>query len=466
MALTVDEWCCWPSGSKLELLNGQLIVSDNIAHSRLLLSHILRGWGLPAAISFAPTSLWWEALAKAFGLPQSIATAPLVHRNEVRRWANEVPFEPKMLKHLGHWRWAYSRLRQDLRMALYRIEREQDRLGESLGGGVVNRLGKDGLMPDIYFYRGEPRNRLFEYFVDGPPEIVVELLQPGSEQYGQEVKRNRYEAAGVPELWLLDVVSERIDLLRWAPEGYQQQFPDSSGQYNISSVPGLTFFPTRLWESQGQPRRSSEMSFFQVEAGAALLKGHIPYAGKGIDETRGLVKLQAQLHPEAVSFDDYIYWCPEAKFELVDGRPWLGGREGIQGLMGLLLKTFGLLDVVRLAHPRDWVESLLQAQSENTNDEKRQIWWKVARQQAQFLRDQFGVTKVAVAGALAQDAPIDYWSKLILAVWGAPDVQKPYTSIRDAVGQMSANPEIQLIFADQALTDTEAQIMAAGWVDV
>ncbi|MEL6352970.1 MAG: hypothetical protein AAFR58_14530 [Cyanobacteria bacterium J06627_28] len=76
------------------------------------------------------------------------------------------------------------------------------------------------------------------------------------------------------------------------------------------------------------------------------------------------------------------------------------------------------------------------------------------------------MTKVSVVGALAQDASIDYWSKLILAVWGAPDVQKPYTSIRDAVSQMSANLKIQLIFADQALTDTESQIMAAGWVDV
>ena len=166
MALTVDEWCCWPSGSKLELLNGELIVSDNIAHSRLLLSHILRGWGLSAAIPAAPISLWRETLSKAFGLPQSIATAPLVHKSEARRWADEVSFEPELLRHLGHWRWAYSQLRQNLRMALYRIEREQGRLGESLGGGVVNRLGEDGLMPDIYFYRGEPRNRLTERLPD------------------------------------------------------------------------------------------------------------------------------------------------------------------------------------------------------------------------------------------------------------------------------------------------------------
>ncbi|MEO0869631.1 MAG: Uma2 family endonuclease [Cyanobacteria bacterium J06642_11] len=467
MALSVDEWCCWPSGSKLELLNGQFIVSDHIKHSRLLLSHILRGWGSSAAIPFAPLSLWWEALTEVFRLPSSIANKPLLHQGEARDWAEKVSFNPGLLQHHGHWCWAYSQLRQDLRMALYRLEHEQGSLGESLGGGFVNRLNEDGLMPDLCFYRGEPRNRLFEYFIDGPPEIVVELLQPGSEQYGREVKRNRYEAAGVPELWLLDVASECIELLRWAPGGYQQQLPEASGRYEVSSIPGLTFFPDRLWRDEGESRRRSlEKPLFQVGARTPLRKGRIPYAGKGIDETRGLVKLQAQLTPDAISFDDYIYWCPEAKFELVDGRPWLGGREGIQGLLGLLLKTFGLLEVVKLAHPKDWVQALLQVQSEDTNQEKRQAWWRAARQQAQFLRDQFGVTKVAVAGALEQDAPLDYWSKLILVLWDVPDVQKPYASIQDTIGQMNSDPEIRLIFADRELSDTESQVMASGWIEV
>lgn len=466
MALLLDEWLCWPSSSKLELVNGQLIVSDRIDHSRLLLSHILKGWGLPAAIPSAPLPLWWEALATVFGLPQSMADAPTRHSDEALAWAERVSFEPVSLQHHGHWRWAYSQLRQDLRMAMYDIEHDHGRLGESLGGGVVNRLGEDGLMPDVYFYRGEPNNRPYEYFVDGPPEIVVELLQPGSERYGREVKRTLYKAAGVPELWLLDVAKQSTELLRWSPEGYEQQQPDASGRYEVSSVPGLTFFPARLWKGEARLGRSVERSLFEVEAGAQSLAGRIPYAGKGIDETRGLVKLQAQLEPEVIAFDDYIYWCPEAKFEFIDGRPWLGGHEGIQGLMGLLLKTFGLLEVVKLANPKDWIEALLQAQAEDASPDRRQNWWKAARQQAQFLRDQFGVTRVAVAGELVQNAPLDYWSKLVLVVWGVSDVQKPYTSIQQVVGQMSGDPEIQLIFADRELSEIEARVMASGWVEV
>ncbi len=30
---------------------------------------------------------------------------------------------------------------------------------------------------------------------------------------------------------------------------------------------------------------------------------------------------------------------------------------------------------------------------------------------------------------------------------------------------MSEDPEIQLIFADRELSETEAQVMAAGWVE-
>ena len=469
MTLSLREWQCWSPGSKLELLNGQLILGDSLTHSRLLLSQLLRGWGLSAALPLAPLSLWWEAIAAVFDLPTAIASAPMQHLDEVRAWANRVSFEPERPQHEGHkggWRWTYSRSRQDLRMAMYGVERSHGRLGQSIGGGFVNRLGEDGLMPDVCFYRGEPRNRLYEYFVEGPPEVVVEFLQPGCDRYGSEVKRDRYEAATVPELWLIDVVQKEVTMLRWSPKGYQSQQPDTAGRYHVSSVPGLTFFPDRLWEDEAQRGYSSNSALFSVGPEAKFLGTRIPYAGKGMDETRGWVKLQAQLEPDAIAFEDYIYWCPEAKFEFIEGRPWLGGREGTQGLLGMLLKTFGLIEAVKLAHPQDWIEALLELQSEDNRKTKRQNWWNIAQQNAQFLRDQFGVTKVAVAGELSQDTPLDYWSKLILIVWGAPEPQKPYTSLQQVIDQMNKDPEIQLIFADRELSDTEAKLIESGWIEL
>lgn len=53
----LDEYTQWAPRTKLELLDGQLIVGKSVTHSRLLLSQILRGWGLEAAIALAPETL-------------------------------------------------------------------------------------------------------------------------------------------------------------------------------------------------------------------------------------------------------------------------------------------------------------------------------------------------------------------------------------------------------------------------
>lgn len=121
MTLSIDEWRCWPAGSKLELVKGQLIVGDRLLHSRLLLSHLLKGWSLSAALPFAPLSLWWEALEKVFGLPHSIAAESTLHPDEARAWAERVSFKPERIEHRGSWRWAYSQIRQDLRLAMHGI---------------------------------------------------------------------------------------------------------------------------------------------------------------------------------------------------------------------------------------------------------------------------------------------------------------------------------------------------------
>ena len=49
-----DGYRQWEPRAKLELLDGKLIVSKSLTHSRLLLQQILRGWGLEAAIVLAP----------------------------------------------------------------------------------------------------------------------------------------------------------------------------------------------------------------------------------------------------------------------------------------------------------------------------------------------------------------------------------------------------------------------------
>jgi hypothetical protein len=57
-------------------------------------------------------------------------------------------------------------------------------------------------------------------------------------------------------------------------------------------------------------------------------------------------------HPTRITFDHYLAWCPEAKFEWIDGQTVIGDWRGTRNVLGLLLMTFGLDAAVSLLHPR------------------------------------------------------------------------------------------------------------------
>jgi hypothetical protein len=53
-----DDYHSWFPGTKIELVNGQLIIGNSLTHSRRLLQQILRGWGIEAIVALAPAELW------------------------------------------------------------------------------------------------------------------------------------------------------------------------------------------------------------------------------------------------------------------------------------------------------------------------------------------------------------------------------------------------------------------------
>mgnify|MGYP001800994785 CR=1 FL=1 len=61
------QFCQWPE-TRFELVNGQFLVGGTLEGTRWLLKEALLGWGLDAAIAFAPLDQWWDALRQAHGL--------------------------------------------------------------------------------------------------------------------------------------------------------------------------------------------------------------------------------------------------------------------------------------------------------------------------------------------------------------------------------------------------------------
>ena len=107
-------------------------------------------------------------------------------------------------------------------MAEYVIELD---LGEVYYSRVAFRITeKRGPEPDVAFV-AKSRLRLVERgFVDGAPDIAVEIVSPDSVQRDYDKKRTIYEKAGVKEYWIIDPAERENDILatvaREIPRGY------------------------------------------------------------------------------------------------------------------------------------------------------------------------------------------------------------------------------------------------------
>jgi Uma2 family endonuclease len=278
--------------------------------------------------------------------------------------------------------WRHHRAYSLLMMALYLALREDQEppLGRSIQRFLL-RLGEDGFMPDLQVFRRDRLHRLYSYYYDGPADLVIEVALPGHEAQDREVKAGLYAAGGVPEYWVIDPAARRAEVLALSGGSYVAQTPDHAGRYRSGALPGLTLDPARLWACLDDPqeRRELEDGIVVVEQVGATV------GPSTANDTRERWTWEwrpytppVALKPVAISFEQFIDWCPEAKFELLDGVPHIGGWDGTRKVLGLLLMTFGLEAAVQLLHPREWVAALLE-EEEGRHDRWPRSRWRGAR---------------------------------------------------------------------------------------
>lgn len=69
------------------------------------------------------------------------------------------------------------------------------------------------VQPDLLVVLAAHLHRLTEHVVDGPPDVVVEILSPGSARRDLVAKRELYARAGVPEYWIVDSEACNVEVL-------------------------------------------------------------------------------------------------------------------------------------------------------------------------------------------------------------------------------------------------------------
>lgn len=70
----------------------------------------------------------------------------------------------------------------------------------------------DVVQPDLVYVSKERSSIIKEANIWGTPDMVVEILSPGTARWDQEIKRQLYARFGVRELWLVDPQARSVEV--------------------------------------------------------------------------------------------------------------------------------------------------------------------------------------------------------------------------------------------------------------
>lgn len=97
------------------------------------------------------------------------------------------------------------------------------------------------VQPDILFVSAARLDILGEEYVEGAPDLVVEILSPSNWLYDRREKFQAYRLAGVSEYWIVDPAARTIEVFTLEGREYRLQGCYEAGQTVPSHVlPGFT----------------------------------------------------------------------------------------------------------------------------------------------------------------------------------------------------------------------------------
>lgn len=110
-----------------------------------------------------------------------------------------------------------------------------------------------GRAPDILFVARKNVSRLKKTHLEGPADLVVEVISPGSQSIDRGDKYYEYEAGSVREYWLIDPIRNKAEFYQLGRDGLYHLAPIENGIFHSSVLKGLWIKVGWLWR---KPRPS------------------------------------------------------------------------------------------------------------------------------------------------------------------------------------------------------------------
>ena len=111
-----------------------------------------------------------------------------------------------------------------------------------------------GREPDLLFVAKERLHLLKETYLDGPADLVIEIISSESRLRDRGEKFAEYELGGVQEYWLIDPEERRADFYRLGEdERYRIVDLEPEGIYRSQIIPGFWLRVKWLWREPLPP---------------------------------------------------------------------------------------------------------------------------------------------------------------------------------------------------------------------
>lgn len=95
--------------------------------------------------------------------------------------------------------------------------------------------------PDVLFIRSDHLDRLGARYLEGPPDLVVEISSPSTRRLELVRKRELYQRFGVPEYWYVDLELDRVEVYVLEDGGYPAPAVKYPGEMlEPPGLPGLS----------------------------------------------------------------------------------------------------------------------------------------------------------------------------------------------------------------------------------